>query len=82
MDADELVMVVQEISEMLAGRLSTQDEDEVEEELEALQRDTQGPVVLPNAPSSKLPEHMEGVKEDEHAAEEEAQVEERTAILA
>lgn len=73
---------VQEISEMLAGRLSTQDEDEVEEELEALQRDTQGPVVLPNAPSSTLPEHVGGVKEDEHAVEEEAHVEERTAIPA
>ncbi|PWY67444.1 SNF7 family protein [Aspergillus eucalypticola CBS 122712] len=81
-ETEEARAYQEEISEMLAGRLSTQDEDEVEEELEALQRDTQGPVVLPNAPSSKLPEHVEGVKEDEHAAEEEAQVEERTAILA
>ncbi|PYI01730.1 Snf7-domain-containing protein [Aspergillus sclerotiicarbonarius CBS 121057] len=82
--ADEVV-AVQEISEMLAGRLSTQDEDEVEEELEALQRDTQGPVVLPNAPSSTFPEptEAEGIKEDEHLAEEaDAGVEERVAIPA
>ena len=70
---------------MLAGRLSTQDEDEVEEELEALQRVTQNPVVLPNAPSSTLPEHAEGegIKEDEQIVEEaDAAVEERIAIPA
>ncbi|EHA17757.1 charged multivesicular body protein 6 [Aspergillus awamori] len=81
-ETEEARAYQEEISEMLAGRLSTQDEDEVEEELEALQRDTQGPVVLPNAPSSTLPEHVGGVKEDEHAVEEEAHVEERTAIPA
>ncbi|GKZ36138.1 charged multivesicular body protein 6 [Aspergillus brasiliensis] len=81
-ETEEARAYQEEISEMLAGRLSTQDEDEVEEELEALQRDTQGPVVLPNAPSTTLPEHVEGVKEDEHAVEEAAKVEERTAIPA
>lgn len=40
---------IQEISQMLAGQLSNQDEDEVEDELEALQG-----IVLPTAPASKL----------------------------
>jgi charged multivesicular body protein 6 len=42
---------------MLEGNLTNQDEDDVEEELEALQRETQPNVVpkLPNAPNNKLP---------------------------
>lgn len=45
---------------MLAGRLSNQDEDEVEDELETLRRDLEGPAVLPNAPVSLLvPEETE-----------------------
>ncbi|OOG01176.1 hypothetical protein ASPCADRAFT_203045 [Aspergillus carbonarius ITEM 5010] len=84
-ETEEARAYQEEISEMLAGRLSTQDEDEVEEELEALQRVTQNPVVLPNAPSSTLPEHAEGegIKEDEQIVEEaDAAVEERIAIPA
>ena len=49
---------------MLAGHLSNQDEDEVEEELAALQ----GPVVLPSAPTSTLPEEEKEVEEEEEAA--------------
>ncbi|EOD51316.1 snf7 family protein [Neofusicoccum parvum] len=44
-----------EISEMLAGRMSNQDEDEVEDELEALEREMSGvklPDKLPEAPST------------------------------
>jgi charged multivesicular body protein 6 len=37
---------------MLAGSLSNQDEDEVEDELEALRREVQGPVSLPNVPTA------------------------------
>ena len=47
---------------MLAGHLSNQDEDEVEEELAALQ----GPVVLPSAPTTTLPEEE---KEEEEEVE-------------
>ena len=46
---------------MLAGHLSNQDEDEVEEELAALQ----GPVVLPSAPTTTLPEEKEEQEEVE-----------------
>lgn len=55
MHADETVME-QEISQMLSGNLSNQDEDEVEDELAALQRETQRLQNLPHAPKSKLPE--------------------------
>lgn len=41
---------------MLAGHLSNQDEDEVEEELASLRQQGYGPVVLPNAPTTTLPE--------------------------
>ena len=43
----------QEISEMLANRMSNQDEDEVEEELEALEAELNG-VDLPVAPKTKI----------------------------
>jgi charged multivesicular body protein 6 len=41
---------------MLAGRMSNQDEDEVEDELEALEREVSG-VELPDAPAQDLPEN-------------------------
>ncbi|KAK0660744.1 Charged multivesicular body protein 6-A [Lasiodiplodia hormozganensis] len=47
-----------EISEMLAGRMSNQDEDEVEDELDALEKEMNGtklPENLPDAPT-KVPE--------------------------
>lgn len=46
---------------MLAGHLTNQDEDEVEDELEALRREVAGPevlpgpVVLPSPPTADLP---------------------------
>lgn len=53
-ETEEARAYQEEISQMLAGRLSNQDEDEVEDELEALQHDLEGPVALPNAPVSLL----------------------------
>lgn len=64
---------------MLAGQLSNQEEDEVEEELAALQGAAERPVVLPNAPISALPEDRR--KEEERKAEERARAEERTPVL-
>lgn len=40
---------------MLAGHLSNQDEDEVEDELEELQREVVGPVSMPEPPTTDLP---------------------------
>lgn len=55
---------------MLAGNLSNQDEDEVEEELAALQQQAQGPVVLPEPPTitpqqPETPEAEAATGEDE-----------------
>jgi charged multivesicular body protein 6 len=40
----------QEISELLANKMSNQDEDEVEDELEALEAEVNGVPELPTAP--------------------------------
>lgn len=40
-----------EINEMLNGKMSNEDEDEVEDELEAMAREAQGVSSLPDAPS-------------------------------
>ncbi|OJI97666.1 hypothetical protein ASPVEDRAFT_37090 [Aspergillus versicolor CBS 583.65] len=72
----------EEISQMLAGHLSNQDEDEVEDELETLHREVQGPASLPNAPT-KSPK--EDVAEEEPARQEARTgqgTRERTAIPA
>ena len=66
-----LTMAIQEISQMLAGHLSNQDEDEVEEELAALQ----GPVVLPSAPTTTLPEEEKEEQEEVEASTAEASIE-------
>ena len=66
---------------MLEGNLSNQDEDDVEEELEALQREVAGPQVapkLPNAPTNALPTP----EEVETPEEPRAKAKTRTAALA
>ncbi|KAI9856637.1 MAG: Vacuolar protein sorting-associated protein 20 [Vezdaea acicularis] len=47
-----------ELSEMLGTRMSNQDEDEVEEELEALELEVAG-IRLPDAPTAALPTNLE-----------------------
>lgn len=66
----------QEISEMLAGRMSNQDEDEVEDELAALEAQMSGAerpvgtsVELPTAPQKELPT---APRDDARAAKERA----------
>ncbi|KAE9375413.1 hypothetical protein N431DRAFT_402923 [Stipitochalara longipes BDJ] len=44
----------QEVSEMLGGQISNQDEDEVEDELDALEAEVTG-VPLPEVPTTELP---------------------------
>lgn len=43
---------------MLSGHLSNQDEEEVEDELEALHRDMAPQVPLPEVPKADLVEHV------------------------
>jgi charged multivesicular body protein 6 len=72
--------VMKEISDLLRGRISNQDEDEVEDELEALEREVSG-VQLPDAPEAALPEgeqketakERRGRRAKEQAEAEEAQ---------
>ncbi|KKK15920.1 hypothetical protein P175DRAFT_0521580 [Aspergillus ochraceoroseus IBT 24754] len=63
-ESEEARAYQEEISQMLAGCLSNQDEDEVEDELEALHREVQGPVHLPEAPTTEPPESMPAVPDD------------------
>jgi charged multivesicular body protein 6 len=58
------MLMLQEISELLANKMSNQDEDEVEDELEALEREVNPPTVLPDAP----------VKQPEFTPEQKAQM--------
>ncbi|KAI1781027.1 charged multivesicular body protein 6 [Hypoxylon cercidicola] len=69
-----------EVSEMLGGRITNQDEDEVEDELAALELEVNGPAPLPNVPDTKLPEVEERPQQaEEHEPEPEP---ERRAMLA
>ena len=61
---------------MLGGRISNQDEDEVEDELKALEAELTG-VPLPDVPTSALPAKVRA-----EAREKQRQQEERTAMLA
>ncbi|KAH6683282.1 Snf7 family [Halenospora varia] len=71
----EAVAYQQEVSEMLGGRISNQDEDEVEDELEALEAEVTG-VPLPEVPTTELP------RKERAKARQREQEEQRTAMLA
>lgn len=84
-----LLKTKQEVSEMLGGRISNQDEDEVEEELAALEAEVAAknmPVVvqpvpqvpLPNVPDTELPSTQPSRAEEQQRQKQE----ERTAMLA
>ena len=79
-----------EVSEMLAGRMTNAEEDEVEDELAALEREVNRPNIegkLPQAPINDLPaqthKHTEEKGREQQAMEASArQAEQREAILA
>ncbi|KAL3435285.1 Snf7-domain-containing protein [Aspergillus tetrazonus] len=81
-ETEEARAYQEEISQMLAGNLSNQDEDEVEDELEALQREVQGPVSLPNVPTA--PPEVETPEEElkKQKARAKARAREQAAIPA
>ncbi|TQV94780.1 hypothetical protein V2A60_005794 [Cordyceps javanica] len=70
-----------EVSEMLGGRISNQDEDEVEDELAAMEAQVRGPALqhqdreqqqqqrLPSVPSARLPDHEQRVPDEEPVRE-------------
>ncbi|KAM0809149.1 putative Charged multivesicular body protein 6 [Seiridium cardinale] len=55
-ESAEAIAYQNEISEMLGGRITNQDEEEVEDELAALEAEINGPTKLPDVPNNKLPE--------------------------
>ncbi|CAL5873511.1 uncharacterized protein PFLUO_LOCUS7791 [Penicillium psychrofluorescens] len=69
-ETEEARAYQEEVSQMLAGHLSNQDEDEVEDELEALQSQVAPPVKMPEAPTGELPPGQ--VHEEEPTAGERA----------
>jgi charged multivesicular body protein 6 len=66
---------------MLQGSLSTQDEEDVEDELEALRAEVAEPVHLPAAPT-KEPPRREPVRQEEVEVEADVETETRTALPA
>jgi len=70
-ETEEARAYQEEVSQMLAGQMSNQDEDEVEDELEALEHELAGPVRLPDAPTSlfseNISEHDQETKAKERA---------------
>jgi charged multivesicular body protein 6 len=70
---------VQEVSELLGGKITNQDEEEVEDELAALEAElTQSPTQLPSVPIHQLPKSQ--VEEEEEPTR--LPQGERTAMLA
>jgi charged multivesicular body protein 6 len=82
---DEFDLKKKEVSEMIGGRISNQDEDEVEAELEALAAEMSGKTKvareeeLPSVPDTRLPERQH----EEPTGQEQTKVpERREAMLA
>lgn len=66
---------------MLGGRITNQDEEEVEDELAKLEREVNGPAPMPAVPVNPLPEPEIDV-ETETVSAPESQPERREAMLA
>lgn len=75
-----LFKTMQEISHMIAGEMSTQDEDDVEDELEQLQQQIRGP--LPDVPTSALPKTAEQKTAQKARERAKVRAKERTRISA
>ncbi|CAH0041542.1 unnamed protein product [Clonostachys solani] len=84
-ESADAIAYQQEISDMLGGRISAHDEDEVEEELEALEREVTGKISqkLPAGPETTLPD-LQPVPNHEpvHSAAEQPQRQKLEAIPA
>ncbi|KAI9849315.1 MAG: Vacuolar protein sorting-associated protein 20 [Sclerophora amabilis] len=79
---EEAVAYQREVSDMLGGRMSNQDEDEVEDELDALAEELTG-TKLPDVPVSQLPEPVRTkpstTKESQQRARARARAQEQAA---
>jgi charged multivesicular body protein 6 len=74
----QMLKICQEVSDMLGGRISNQDEDEVEDELAALEAEVNN-VPLPEVPTTELPSKEPRERAKARQREQEQQ---RTALLA
>ncbi|KAG5292819.1 SNF7 family protein [Histoplasma ohiense] len=81
-DTEEARAYQEEVSRMLGGQMSNQDEDEVEDELEAMELEISGPVSLPDVPTSALNEEAELEKQEKakQRAKARARARERAAV--
>lgn len=80
-ETQEAIAYQNEVSEMLGGRITNQDEEEVEDELAKLEREVNGPAPMPAVPVKPLPEPEPEV-EPEPVSAPESQPERREAMLA
>ncbi|OJJ49559.1 hypothetical protein ASPZODRAFT_156668 [Penicilliopsis zonata CBS 506.65] len=76
-ETEEARAYQEEIKNMLAGQLSNQDEDEVDAELEALEREV---IKLPSVPITQPPVKLKGLEDERIAGEQEEAEKERTRI--
>lgn len=80
-DTADAIAYQKEVSEMLGGRISNHDEDEVEDELEALEAEVTG-VPLPDVPTAELPVQDKEDKAKARRKAREEREEARVAMLA
>ncbi|KAI0596022.1 Snf7-domain-containing protein, partial [Biscogniauxia sp. FL1348] len=82
-ESADAIAYQKEVSEMLGGRITNQDEEEVEDELAALELEVNGPppARMPAVPDTKLPEPEVSVVQEPEAPQEQRQAE-RRAMLA
>ncbi|KAK4547280.1 hypothetical protein LTR36_000935 [Oleoguttula mirabilis] len=81
-ESQEAQAYQEEISEMLGGKMSNQDEDDVEDELEAMEREVGGASAvpsLPNAPSGVMEDELPDVPQETPAQKAKRRREERAA---
>ncbi|KAI1497413.1 Snf7-domain-containing protein [Biscogniauxia marginata] len=81
-ESADAVAYQREVSEMLGGRITNQDEDEVEDELAALELQVNGPppVRMPTVPDTKLPEPEVAAVQEPEAPQEQPQAERRVML--
>ncbi|KAI9653895.1 MAG: Vacuolar protein sorting-associated protein 20 [Trizodia sp. TS-e1964] len=80
-DTEEAIAYQKEVTEML-GAMSNQDEDEVEDELEEMEREVKGVAGLPQVPIQQIDQRAPVVKDEQIMARQRAKARAREAMLA
>ncbi|SZF03996.1 unnamed protein product [Blumeria hordei] len=66
-DTAEAIAYQEEISDMLGGQMTNQDEDEVEDELSALEVELNSKIAMPSVPATSLPVKYDKKRQQESA---------------